>query len=128
MKTERKYKILIVDDSKDFVQAFQMQLEDVLKNNLDKIDVVYSGFDAVNMVKQTLYDYVFLDIRMPGLDGIETTRYLHLVNPRLKIIAVSFHDKFTYLHKIISAGARNYLLKDEISEEKLKFIFKEFNN
>jgi DNA-binding NarL/FixJ family response regulator len=73
-----------------------------------------TGVEAVTAARQAQPDVVLMDIRMPGLDGIEATRQLAGpgVDDPLAIIVITTFDLDEYVHGALKAGARGFLLKD----------------
>jgi DNA-binding NarL/FixJ family response regulator len=71
------------------------------------------GLSALEGVKRTQPDVVLMDIRMPGLDGIEATKQIH--GPRVLILTTFGHDE--YVVEALRAGASGFLLKDATPEE-----------
>jgi len=61
-----------------------------------------------------------MDINMPGKGGVEATREATRMYRNLIVIAVSFHSEMKYIIEMIEAGARTYLIKDEICKESLQ--------
>lgn len=118
-----KIKILIADDNNDFIDAFKYQLVDYLGKNVDVIDTAENGIDALEKINTHYYDYVFMDINMPVMDGIKATKSATIYRRDIYIIAISFHKEIQYIEQMIKAGARNYLLKEEIDEHNLEKIF-----
>lgn len=96
-----------------------------LKACLDKLaphrefKVVITAFNGVelldNLNKQPV-DLILMDIQMPGLNGIETTRLVKQQNPQLKVLMLTTFDDDENIFKAIMAGANGYLLKEETSE------------
>lgn len=74
---EHKIKALVVDDEK-IVRDFFRRLLSLL--GLDAVDVE-DGYKAIEMVKKDKFDIIFLDVRMPGLNGLETYREIHKISP-----------------------------------------------
>jgi DNA-binding NarL/FixJ family response regulator len=62
---------------------------------------------------------VFMDINMPKINGIDATREATNLYRNLVIIAVSFHSEIKYVVQMIEAGARSYIIKDEICKDSL---------
>ena len=65
-----KIKVLLVDDEKDFIESLaeRLQLRDF------DVTTALNGNDAINLVKESDYDVIVLDVKMPGKDGIETLK------------------------------------------------------
>lgn len=119
MRYTRKYSILIVDDSREYIDAFIYQLNEIINGDLTRLDTANNGEEALTFVKTHHYDVIFMDINMPVMDGITATRHINKLFPHTKIIALSFHCEFEYLQRILEAGARNYLIKEEVNDENL---------
>lgn len=104
-----KIKVLIADDH----QLFREGLVNLLssKPNIEVVAQADNGEQAFEMAKKHKPNVVLLDIAMPKMNGIETTRELKRALPKIKIIAVSMHSAKQYVKGILEAGADGYLLK-----------------
>ncbi len=71
----------------------------------------FNARDGVLLAEKTRPDIAFLDITMPGADGIESIAALHRVCPDLRIVMLTAHDDFDYVRRAMRAGANDYLLK-----------------
>lgn len=69
------------------------------------------------MVRRLEPDLVIIDIAMPGLNGMEATRKLHQLHPKVPVIALTMHDDRRYIAAMMRAGARAYVLKENAVEE-----------
>jgi two-component system invasion response regulator UvrY len=76
-----------------------------------------SGEQAIEMVRQKKPDVVLMDVNMPGIGGLETTRKLLASWPDLKVIVVSVHAQEPYPARLLEAGALGYLTKDCAPDE-----------
>lgn len=115
-----KLRILIVDDHNQFVKAFKYLLEDLFADHIQYIDVVNNGSECLEVLGLRIYDIIFMDVDMPGMNGIDATKIINDTYRDIKVIAVSFHSDIKYIMKMIEAGARNYLIKEEINRERLE--------
>jgi CheY-like chemotaxis protein len=111
-----KMKILVVEDNPNASET----IRDILLG-LGKCFVAESGEQALRLIKKTIFDVIILDVKLPGIDGIETLRRAREIRPNLApvIILTGYPDTSTAL----AAGKLevfNYLTKDPIDEEKLK--------
>ena len=102
--------ILLVDDHSVVrlgLKAYFATLPD-----LHVVGEAGSGQEAVKLVEQHAPDVVLMDLIMPGMDGVETTRQVKKASPRTQVIVLtSYHDD-EHIFPAIRAGALSYLLKD----------------
>jgi len=100
-------KILLVDDER-IVCDFLIRLL-----NFEGLDVkaVYNGQDAINLVKKEKFDIIFLDIRMPGLDGVETLKRLKTISPGTKYFMMTGYAVDDMLDEAKREGAIATLIK-----------------
>lgn len=116
----KKQKILIADDNPHFAKALKFMLLDSFQDQIDEINIAKDGSECLVELNNKIYDTVFMDINMPGVNGIEATREATQLYRNIIIIAVSFHSEMKYIVQMIEAGARSYIIKDEISKETLE--------
>lgn len=116
----KKQKILIADDNPHFSKALKFMLLDSFQEQVEEISIVKDGDECLHELNNRIYDTVFMDINMPKMNGIEATREATQAYRNLVIIAVSFHSEMKYIVQMIEAGARSYIIKDEISRETLE--------
>ena len=90
--------------------------------NLEVVGESGDGADALRLAHLTAPDIVCMDIGMPGMNGVETTRRLMAAHPSLKVIALSTFSERRYVLDMIEAGAAAYVTKAEASEELLRAI------
>lgn len=92
---------------------------------VDDFEVVLeaaNGEELLSALPRKRVDVVLLDINMPVLDGIETTKILRQKFPKVKIIMLSLHDEDRFILHLMELGASGYLLKDAEPEEVEKAI------
>jgi len=110
-------KILIVDDEKDFVEMFSLRLN----RQGEKVSAAYSGQEALDLLEKTKIDVVILDIRMPGMDGIETLKKIKARHPLIEVILLTGHGSTETAVEGMKSGAFDYLMKpadfEDISEK-----------
>ncbi|WP_289023557.1 response regulator [Desulfobacter postgatei] len=100
-------KILIVDDEKDFVEMFSLRLT----RQGEKVSIAYSGQEALDLLEKTAIDVVILDIRMPGMDGIETLKKIKAAHPLVEVIMLTGHGSTETAVEGLKEGAFDYLMK-----------------
>jgi DNA-binding NtrC family response regulator len=105
--------ILLVDDEKDFVEMLSMRLEDAG----DKVTPAYDGNMCLEKLKATPIDVVILDIKMPGMDGIQTLRAIKSRYPLVEVILLTGHGTTETAIEGMKLGAFDYLLKPADFEE-----------
>jgi DNA-binding NarL/FixJ family response regulator len=115
----RKQKVLIVDDNPHFAKALKFMLLDSFVDRIEDVYIVKDGDECLNALNEKIYDMVFMDINMPKKNGIDTTKEATQLYRNLVVVAVSFHSEMKYVVQMIEAGARSYIIKDEISRDSL---------
>lgn len=108
-------KILIADDE-EYVRYELKEL--LLEINIDlEITEVINGSEFLNMIGLQSYDAAFVDIKMPGLSGLEVIEKIAPDNLQTEWIILTGHSDFEYAKKSISLGVTEYLLKPVAKEE-----------
>lgn len=100
-------KVLLVDDEEEMVATLAERL--FLRGIA--ADWVLCGNDAVGRIREERYDVVVLDVKMPGMSGIETMAEIRRIQPSTKIIFLTGHGSTADCEAGISAGASFYLIK-----------------
>ena len=108
-------KALVVDDHELFSSSFSLLLKKLLK--FTEVVCLNSGEAALAHLKKNNYDFIFMDIHMPGMDGIETTKYIRERNPEAKVVAVSMLDDKHHIMMMLRTGVSGYILKNTGYEE-----------
>lgn len=102
--------ILIADDEAIFRSTIARIIEEE-KLDLKPVVVASNGEEAVNRARQMHPDIVLMDVKMPGLDGLEATRIIRREQPNAKIIMLTAYDEFSFAQEALRLGAVDYLLK-----------------
>jgi DNA-binding NarL/FixJ family response regulator len=112
--------VLIVDDQALQRFGFRMLLE--ATPDTEVVGEAAHGAEAVRRAAELRPDVVLMDIRMPGMDGIEATRHIVASGGRSRILVLTTFDLDEYAHAALRAGASGFLLKDAHPEELLAGI------
>jgi DNA-binding NarL/FixJ family response regulator len=108
-------RVLIVDDQALIRAGFRMILD--AQPDLEVVGEAADGSTAIDAVRTLRPDVVLMDIRMPGVDGIEATRRLTELNVPSKIVILTTYDLDEYVFDALAAGASGFLLKHVPPEE-----------
>ncbi|WP_369216815.1 response regulator [Streptomyces flavofungini] len=107
--------ILIVDDQALQRLGFSMLMEQYA--DLNVIGEATHGAEAVRLAAELRPDVVLMDVRMPGMDGIEATRRIVDSGGRSRILVLTTFDLDEYAYGALRAGASGFLLKDALPDE-----------
>ena len=121
-----KIKIALVDDHKLFRKGLLSILEQI-----DDFEILFdatNGKEFLEHPKLEKVDVVLLDIQMPEIDGIATTKILREKNQDIKIIILSMHDEDQFIMHLMEIGANGYLLKDTDTDEVVVAIRKVYDS
>ncbi len=108
-------RILIVDDQRLMREGLRTLLE--LEPDFDVAGEAGDGTAALEAYEASGPDIVLMDIRMPGMDGVEATRRLRARHPGARVIILTTFDDEAYVFEGLRAGAQGYLLKDLSGDE-----------
>jgi DNA-binding NarL/FixJ family response regulator len=81
-----------------------------------------SGAEAVEAFRHFHPDVTLMDLRMPGMDGIEATKEIRKIDPEAKIIALTSYDGDQEIYRALEAGVRGYILKESVHTEIVRAI------
>ncbi|MBC2582204.1 response regulator [Clostridium sp. DJ247] len=128
LKVKRPLNILIVDDDK----ASQVIMNNLFKKNGHKCEVAGNGEEALKIVKEKEFDLIFMNIQMPILDGIQTTKIIRKLegnnNRNKPIIAVTAHTLKSDREKFLSIGIDAYMSKPFSINELSKIVYNTVNS
>jgi DNA-binding NarL/FixJ family response regulator len=106
-------RVLIADDQALVRTGFKMIL---MSAGIDVVGEAADGLEAVKLARTLRPDVILMDIRMPGLDGLEAARRVLSESPRIRIIMLTTFDLDKYVYTALAAGASGFLLKDVTPE------------
>jgi len=103
-------RVLLCDDQALVRSGFRMVLE--TRDDMHVVGEADSGRAALDLARMTRPDVILMDIRMPGMDGVETTRRLVAAGTSARILILTTFDLDEYVFEALRAGASGFLLKD----------------
>ena len=103
-------KIMVVDDESIVIESIKYIIE---KNFKDiKVEcIAHSGREAIEKAEATKPDIILMDIKMPGINGIDAIKEIKGILPNAQIIIVSACEQFEYAKEAVNLGVTEYLLK-----------------
>ncbi|GBC87377.1 Transcriptional regulatory protein DegU [bacterium HR12] len=119
VRTATRVRVLVVDDNAGFRDSLVSLLA---TGDFDVVGEAGSGPEALDLVERVRPDVVLMDVRMPGMDGIETTRRLKAGHPELGVVALSGHEDQDVVRDMLVAGANGYVLKDSDGDQILSAV------
>jgi len=107
--------VLLVDDHAVVRQGVRIFLE--TQADLSVVGEAGSGEEAVALAAQHVPDIVLMDLIMPDMDGVETTRRVKQVSPRSQVVVLTSYHEDEHIFPALKAGALSYVLKDLSAQE-----------
>ncbi|MBE0682828.1 MAG: response regulator transcription factor [Anaerolineales bacterium] len=112
--------ILIADDHEVVRNGIRSYLETI--SDFQVVGESASGEETLSMVAELIPDIVLLDLIMPGMDGIETTRRVKQVSPRSQVVVLTSYHEDVHIFPALKAGAISYILKDMKMEKLVEVL------
>lgn len=109
------YRIILADDHVMFRKGIKNILERV--KDLQVIGEIGDGFNLLKFLNTTTTDMVILDISMPNLRGLETTREIKKIWTEIKVLILTMYRDKEYVYSAFASGAEGYLLKEDADTE-----------
>ena len=125
-------RVMLVDDQRLARLGFQLMLDDV--TDITVIASAENGQTAIDTLNQLdadhrpVPDVILMDVRMPGMDGIEATRHIARHWPAIRILILTTYDEDDYAFGGLDAGASGFLLKDISKSQLMESIKAVFEN
>jgi NarL family two-component system response regulator LiaR len=102
--------ILLVDDHEVVRKGVRAYLDTLPEFSV--VGEAASGEEAIALVTEQVPDVVLMDLIMPGMDGVETTRQLKAISPRTQVVVLTSYHEDAHIFPALRAGAISYILKD----------------
>jgi len=113
-------RILIADDQTITRTGIRVLLS--AQAEIEIVGEAQNGEQAIELAASLQPDVILMDLRMPGINGIEATRRIHRTSPNIHILILTVFEDDTSVFPAIRAGARGYLLKNSEQDELLRAI------
>lgn len=113
-------RVLVVDDHELVRSGITRMLDD--NSDIEVIGQASSGEEAIDAVRQSSPDIVLMDIRMPGIGGLEATRRILRINDTIRVIVVTVCADDPYPTRVMQAGATAYITKGADIQEMVRAI------
>ncbi len=104
--SEKGFNVLVVDDDADVGFLFERLL-----GGPQEVSMAVDGYEAIAKAQQKKYDLIFVDVRLPGMDGVETLRRLKEIAPDAVFIMMSGHDVSDEIREAFAVGAQDFIPK-----------------
>jgi DNA-binding NarL/FixJ family response regulator len=108
-------RVVVADDQALVRGGIRMILE--AQGDISVVGEAVDGTQAVDLVRDTQPDVVLMDVRMPGLDGIDATRRIVIDDRSTRVLMLTTFDRDEYLYEAMRAGASGFLLKSTPPEQ-----------
>ncbi|MDD5038499.1 MAG: response regulator [Dehalococcoidales bacterium] len=116
-------KILVVDDEKHIRDSCIK----LLQRKRFEAEGAASGSEALEKIKEQAYDLVLLDVRMPGMDGIETLRRAREIAPNILVLVLTGHGTIDTANEAMKLGAAGFIRKPIAIEDLAESIDQTLN-
>ena len=97
----KKLNILIVDDDRDFAES----LAEVLELRGHNVELVFNGEEAINKFLSNIYDITFMDVKLPGKNGVESYIEIRNIRPEAKVVMMTGYSVEQLLDQAVENGA-----------------------
>ncbi len=125
MGKDTKTKIIVVDDHPMMRKGLSMTLDSEL--GFEVVAQFERAEEVVEKHDELSPDLAIIDISLPGMSGLELVKHLTAQDPDLKILVVSRHEENLYAERVLRAGAKGYVMKQEAGDVLIKAVRKILN-
>src|ERR1700752_2378014 len=113
-------KVLIADDHAFYREGVRAFLSNT--TNIEVVGEAGNGDEAITKAKELEPNVILMDLKMPGMNGIEATRHIHETNSTIGVLVLTMFDDDDSVFAAMRAGGRGYLLKDADKDEVVRAI------
>lgn len=122
MEDDRPIRVSVVDDDPMICQAMGLILNDYSEGRITVVSTSTDGRDAVRRATDEHPDVVLMDIAMPGIDGIETTRELRAMSPAPHVLILTSLSPADTVERAVEAGAEGFVSKTDAPDEIIRRV------
>jgi len=115
------YSLLIADDEALEREGLELMIRHIFPDTFRFLHAE-NGRKAIQVAEEEQPDFIFMDIKMPGIQGLEAVRQISAKHPLTKIVMITAHDYFSYAKEGLALGVKEYLLKPARREEVLEVL------
>ena len=125
---KKRISIILADDEELFRKGISFLLK--REKNIDVIFEASNGSELIEYLSANskLPDIILMDLKMPFLNGVESTRIIHANYPNIRIIALTSYNTNSFIANMIQVGAASYLVKNATPKEMIHTVNEVFNN
>jgi DNA-binding NarL/FixJ family response regulator len=113
-------RVIICDDQAIVRDGLELLLK--LEADIDVVGLAQDGAEALDLAAKMVPDLVLMDLKMPGMNGVEATRRICALYPRIRVLILTTFDDDEWVFDAIRAGASGYLLKDTPREKVIEAV------
>ena len=113
-------RVLVCDDQAVVADGLEMILS--ADAEIEVVDLAYGGDEVIEKAAQSKPDVILMDLKMPGVNGIQATREIHKAHPEIKIIVLTTFGDDEWVFDAVRSGAAGYLLKGTPRVELIKAV------
>jgi DNA-binding NarL/FixJ family response regulator len=117
----RTVRVLIVDDQEPFRSAARLVVE--LTDGFEVAGEAGSGEDGLRLVDELAPDLILMDIKMPGMDGLEATRRIVADDPNARVVVLSTYEADEFQERAIEVGAIAFISKSDFGPGALEAVW-----
>jgi len=114
------FKILICDDQEIVCEGLQTIIN--ADPDLNVVGIAHNGTEALDLIPEVMPDLALMDLKMPGMNGVLTTRKINETYPDIYVLVLTTYDDDEWIFDAIRSGAAGYLLKDTHPADLIKSI------
>ncbi len=113
-----KLQILIVEDDQDFAES----MTDILESQGHEVQLAVSGEEAISIFQKQNFDVAFMDVKLPGMNGVESFLEIHKAKPKAKVVMMTAYSVKQLLDEAVEKGAWGVLHKPFDTEHLLEIL------